>query len=425
MNQTVYQEYIAILNEELIRAMGCTEPIAIAYGAAYARDVLGEMPTSVAVQASSNIIKNVKSVVVPNTGGQRGIAVAAAAGIVAGNAQKQLSVLEDITDAQIQEIATFMENTPMTLEPARRNYVFDISITLCSEKHQSKVEIAGFHTNIIRVEKDGEVIEETHYEENENHYKTDRSLLTVEGIVEFADTVNLDDVKELMQCQIDCNRAIAEEALQGNYGASIGKTILESGDDVQSRAKAYAAAGSDGRMSGSEMPVVINSGSGNQGLATSLPVIVYAEDMGVSEDEMLRALVLSNLITIHLKTGVGRLSAYCGATSAGIGAASGVCYLHGGKAEEISTTISNALGINSGMVCDGAKASCAAKIASAVEAGLLGFHMQQNGAKFESGDGLTDENVERTIQNVGILARDGMKQTDHVIIDLMTKHDDC
>lgn len=423
MDQRIENEYIAILGEELIRAMGCTEPIAIAYGAALCRETLGEMPTEVAIVASSNIIKNVKSVVVPNTGGQRGIAVAAAAGIVAGNAEKELGVLEDVTKEDIENMHAFLQEVPVKLSPSRRPYIFDIQVLLTGERHTAKVEIAGYHTNVIRIERDEKVLKEVHYEEDQNNYKTDRSLLNVEDIVTFANTVDLLKVEDLIQGQINCNKAIAEEALAGNYGANIGKTILEKhGDDVQQKAKAYAAAGSDGRMSGSEMPVVINSGSGNQGLTTSLPVIVYAEEMGVSEEKKIRALVLSNLITIHLKTGVGRLSAYCGATSAGCGAAAGVTYLHGGGAKEIATTISNALAINSGMVCDGAKASCAAKIASAVEAGLLGHHMQMQGHRFEDGEGIIVDDVEHTIENVGILAREGMKETDHVIIDLMTKH---
>lgn len=426
MDKRVYEEYIEILKEELVCAMGCTEPIALAYGAALARKVLDEEVREVKVIASSNIIKNVKSVVVPNTGGQKGIQAATAAGIVAGNADAELRVLAEVSEEDKKAMRTFIETIPMTIKASDKDYVFHILVELKGEEHTSSVEIAGFHTNVIAVTLDDKVLDAKDYEEQGNNYKTDRSLLSVESIVQFADEAKLEEVDELLNRQIDYNLAIAEEALAGDYGANIGKILLKSyGDSVFNKAKAYAAAGSDGRMNGCELPVVINSGSGNQGLTTSLPVIVYAEELKASKEELLRALLVSNLVTIHLKTGIGRLSAYCGATSAGCGAAAGICYLYGGKYYEIAHTIVNALAINSGMICDGAKASCAAKIASSVEAGLLGLQMQRCDKEFYGGDGILEKGVENTIRNIGNLASVGMRETDRTIIEMMTKNTGC
>ncbi len=419
MTDEIYREYLEILKAELVPAMGCTEPIAIAYAAALARKELGHLPNKVKVCASANIIKNVKSVVVPHTGGKRGIAAAAAAGIVAGNAEKQLQVISDVTSAQIEEMGVFLEQAEITVEQSEKPYVFDIEITVSAGAHSASTEIAGNHTNVIRICKDGQEVFVKPYAE-ELSEPENRSFLTVEGIVEFADCVDIEDVRATLQRQIDCNTAIAEEGLRGNYGANIGKILLSAyGDTVHNRAKAYAAAGSDARMNGCELPVIINSGSGNQGMTASLPVIVYARELGASEELLFRALTVSNLITIHLKTGIGRLSAYCGATSAGCGAAAGISYLYGGKYREIAHTVVNSVAINSGMVCDGAKASCAAKIASAVEAGLLGLQMQMNQSQFYGGDGIIIKGVENTIRNVSSLAREGMKETDKEIIRMM------
>ncbi len=419
MNKELYQQYLDILKDELMPAMGCTEPIAIAYAAALAKRELGHTPTKVAVRASANIIKNVKSVVVPHTGGKRGIAAAAAAGIVAGIAEKELQVLSFVTPEQIEKMGAFLEKTEITVEQSEKPYIFDIEVTVFSGTASASAEIAGNHTNIIRICKDGtEVFVKPYVEEQAE--PEDRSSLTVEGIVEFADCVDIEDVRPTLQRQIDFNTAIAKEGLRGNWGANIGKILLSSyGDSVHNRAKAYAAAGSDARMNGCELPVIINSGSGNQGLTASLPVIVYAEELKANEELLFRALTVSNLITIHLKTGIGRLSAYCGATSAGCGAAAGISYLYGGKFREIAHTIVNSVAINSGMVCDGAKASCAAKIASAVEAGLLGMHMQMNESQFYGGDGIIIKGVENTIKNISSLAREGMKETDKEIIRMM------
>lgn len=421
MNSTVYNEYVEILKEELVPAMGCTEPISVAFAAAKARAVLGDIPDRVEITASPNIIKNVKSVVVPNTGGLRGIEAAAVAGIVAGNEKTDLQVLSSITKEQISEIASALKSIDSTVKAAKNGYVFYVSVFAEKNGETSFVEIAGSHTNIICIKKNGETLFDCNYTENKNYYKTDRSLLNVERIVEFADTVNIGDVEEILARQIEYNTAIAEEGLHNNWGANIGKILIHSyGNSVHNRAKAYAAAGSDARMSGCELPVVINSGSGNQGLTASLPVIVYAREMNASKDLLYRALVVSNLVTIHLKTGIGPLSAYCGATSAGCGAGAGVTYLYGGKFKEIAHTVVNAVAINSGMICDGAKSSCAAKIASAVEAGLLGMQMGNFDKQFYGGEGIVAKGVENTIRNIGELARDGMRETDRLIIDIMT-----
>lgn len=421
MDQALSQQFACILREELLPAMGCTEPIAVAYCAALARQALGVLPQRALVRASANIIKNVKSVVVPNTGGQRGLPVAAAAGIVAGRADAQLQVLADITPAQAEEVRTWLAAHPIQVEASPSGYVFDIQVELHADGHTAFAQLAGHHTNLIRLERDGEILHQKPYQENADSAKTDRSILSVERIVEFADSVSPDEVAPVLQRQIDYNTAIAQEGLRGNWGANVGSILLHAyGDSVFNRAKAMAAAGSDARMNGCELPVVINSGSCNQGMTASLPVIVYAEHMGATQEQLYRALIVSNLITIHLKTGIGRLSAYCGATSAGCGAGAGICYLHGGRYQEIAHTIVNALAIDSGMICDGAKASCAAKIASAVEAGLLGFQMQQHGTEFYSGDGIVEKGVENTIRNVGTLAREGMRETDRTIVDIMT-----
>ena len=420
MDKNLYQAYIDILREELVPATGCTEPIAIAYASAKARALLGEMPEKVDLQVSANIIKNVKSVVVPNTGGLRGIAEASAAGIAAGDADAELEVISAITDEGRAAIREYMKSAEITVEGSDSDFIFDIIVTARKGDHCARCRIAGFHTNIIRLEKDGEIILDVPYAEQGESHAVDRGLLSVENIVAFADTLNVADVHDVLARQIKYNMAIAEAGLTGDYGARIGRVLLDSfGDSVQNRAKAWAAAGSDARMNGCSMPVIINSGSGNQGITASVPVIIYAQDMNASEELLYRALAVSNLTTIHLKTGIGRLSAYCGAISAGCGAAAGIAYLHGGKVDQIAHTLVNAVAINSGVICDGAKSSCAAKIASAVDAGLLGLHMYKNGSQFYGGDGIVTKGVENTIVNVGRLARKGMAGTDKEIIDIM------
>ena len=419
MDQTIYQSYLRILGEELLPAMGCTEPIAVALAAATARDLLGEPPLSAEVAVSGNILKNVKSVVVPHTGGLRGIAAAVCAGIAAGDASKQLEVISAVSEAQVSAVRAMLEQFPVEVKLAEEAHIFDICVSLRSAQHTARVRIADFHTNIVLKERDGKVLFSRAAEGGEEAL-TDRACLTVENIFRFAEEVKVEDIRPVLSRQIEYNMAIAAEGMQRPYGANIGKVLLKyAGGDIAAKARAWAAAGSDARMNGCEKPVVIVSGSGNQGLTASVPVIVYAQELGKSEEEMLRALALSDLITIHLKTDIGRLSAYCGAVSAGVGAGAGICYLCGGGLEEISHTIVNAVAINSGVICDGAKASCAAKIAQAVEAGILGYEMYKEGNQFYGGDGIVTKGVENTIKNVGRLAHDGMAQTDKEIIDIM------
>ncbi len=414
-----YSQYLQILREELLPAMGCTEPIAMAYAAAKARQVLGELPDKIDIVISGNIIKNVKSVVVPNTGGLKGIAAAIAAGAVVGDADRQLEVLSQVAPEDIPKISEFMNNCQMTVMKSDSGKLLDIDLHLYKGTDSVRLRICDYHTNIVLIEKNGKALFEKAADGSEGS-ETDRSVLNVRDILDFAETVRLEDVSDLLERQIQYNLAISEEGLRGNYGASIGKTLLETrGDDVRVRARAQAAAGSDARMSGCELPVVIVSGSGNQGMTASLPVIVYALDMHKSHEQLLRALVVSNLITIHQKTPIGRLSAFCGAVSAGCGAAAGVAWLLEGSYEAVCATITNTLGMISGTVCDGAKPSCATKIASAVEAGLLGFDLYEKGKALHGGDGILKNDVEKTIESVGQLAREGMRETDEEILDIM------
>ena len=422
MEKEVYQSYLDILKEELVPAMGCTEPIAIAYAGALAAKALGKRPAKVHLTDSGNIVKNVKSVIVPHTGGRKGLRTAVAAGILYGDAARELEVLADAAEEEIAGLDRFLEDTEITVDESDAKNPFDIRLRVETGEESAFVRIIGHHTNVVTVEKNGEKLVDEPFEDETVTPAANRGLLSVENIVAFADEVAIDDVKELLDKQIKLNMAIAVEGLCRPYGADIGKILLKSyGDSVQNRAKAWAAAGSDARMNGCELPVVINSGSGNQGMTASVPVIVYAGELGASDELLYRALVVSNLITIHLKTGIGSLSAYCGATSAGAGAGAGICYLYGGKYDEIAHTVVNALAINSGMICDGAKASCAAKIASAVEAGLLGWQMYRNASDFVGGDGIVVKGVENTIRAVSQVAREGMRSTDDEIIRLMMK----
>jgi L-cysteine desulfidase len=414
-----YANYIQILTEELIPAMGCTEPASIAYAAALARKELGCLPERVLVELSGNIIKNVKSVVVPNTGGLRGIEAAIAAGIIAGIPEKELEVIARVSAAQKEEIRDYLQSAAIEVRVADTNRIFDIFVTLFTNGSRVKVHIADFHTNVVSVERDGKEVFSAGSGLPE-FKETDRSLLTVEGIVDFAENLDIEDVRKIIERQIDFNSAISAEGLKGKYGANIGATLMKYyGHDVKVRAKAAAAAGSDARMSGCELPVVIVSGSGNQGMTASLPVIEFAKELRVSREELIRALVVSDLVTIHLKTGIGRLSAYCGVVSAGAGAASGIAWLYGGRLEVIAHTIVNTLAVDSGMVCDGAKPSCAAKIATAVDVGILGFEMYKNGQQFYGGDGIIVKGVENTIKNINRLGKEGMKETDREIIKIM------
>lgn len=416
-----YGAYLKILEEELVPAMGCTEPIAIAYGAAKGREVLGALPDEVLVEASGNIIKNVKSVVVPNTGGLHGIEAAAAAGVVAGRAELLLEVISQVTPEQQEEMRVYLKEHPVQVEFLDGDLVFDIQLTLRRGEDTVKVRIANYHTNIVHIERNGQVLLDLPVEADDESGLTDRTLLSMADIYDFAQTVDIADIKELLDRQIQCNMAISQEGLTHSYGANIGQVIraVSPEDDLIARAKSAAAAGSDARMGGCEMPVIINSGSGNQGMTASVPVIVYGRGIGVSEEKLYRALVLSNLITIHQKTRIGRLSAYCGAVSAGAAAGAGIAYLDDGGYEVIIHTVVNALAIVSGMICDGAKASCAGKIAAAIDAGVLGYRMYQQGQQFYGGDGILSHGVEKTLDNVGRLGKIGMRSTDKEILQIM------
>lgn len=415
-----YGAYVQILKEELVPAMGCTEPIALAYAAAKAREVLGVKPDKVKIGASGSIIKNVKSVIVPNTDHLKGIPAAAAAGIIAGKPEKELEVIAEVSQEQIEEMKDFLKNTDISVEYVDNGITFDIIVTETKGESSATVRIANYHTNIVLIEKDGQVLFEEKVEGEKEEGLTDRSLLNMKDILDFAETVDIEDVREVIGRQIRYNTAIAQEGLKGNYGANIGSVLLEmEGDNIRVRAKAMAAAGSDARMNGCELPVIINSGSGNQGMTCSLPVIEYAKELNSGEEKLYRALTLSNLVAIHQKTGIGRLSAYCGAVCAGAAAGAGIAYLHGGGYEEIAHTVVNALAIVSGIVCDGAKASCAAKIASSVEAGILGYNMYKCGQQFYAGDGIVTKGVDETIRNIGRLGKEGMRETNVEIIDIM------
>lgn len=422
MDKNIYEKYVKILKTELLPAFGCTEPIAVAYAAALARDALGTRPDRVKIEVSGNILKNVKGVVVPHTGGLKGVNAAAAAGIVAGIAEKKLECISRVSDKEIEEIKRYMQTAEFNIAQAQSNCVFDILVRANKDGQTACVRIVGHHTNVVHVDKNGKAVLDCFVEHDGNTLQRYEEL-TIKDILAFADAVAIDDVREVIKRQIEYNTAIAEEGLKNDYGARIGKLLLKSfGGDIHTVAKATAAAGSDARMNGCSMPVVIVSGSGNQGITTSLPVIVFAKHLGVPQEELIRALVLSNLVTVRLKSRIGRLSAYCGAVSAGCGAAAGVCRLRGGTPEEISRAIVNALAIDSGIICDGAKSSCAAKIACAVEAGLMGMEMALNGTNFPGGDGILVDGVEATIDNVGDIARDGMRETDETIIKLMIKN---
>ena len=416
----IYQIYVQILKEELVTAMGCTEPIAISYAAARARAVLGELPEKIVVKASGSIIKNVKSVVVPNTGGLRGIEAAAAAGVVCGNENRKLEVLSEIESEDIERIKGYLGQADIKVEYQETGRTFDLSVCVYKEHSQASVRITDYHTNIVQIEKNWELIRDDL--KDEKIEKANRDVLSMENIWEFVRCADIEDVKETLDKQIECNMKIAREGIRGNYGANIGSILLKmEGDSVQVRAKAMAAAGSDARMNGCGLPVVINSGSGNQGITCSVPILVYGESLNCDIEKIYRALLLSNLTAIYIKAGIGTLSAYCGAVSAGAAAGAGIAYLHGGGYEEIKHTVVNALAIVSGIVCDGAKASCAAKIASSVEAGIVGYYMYLNEQEFCAGEGIVAEGIDRTIENIGILGKEGMKETNKKIIEMMIK----
>ena len=419
----IYQTYVRILEKELVCAMGCTEPVALAYCAARARSVLGELPDKIEIEASGNIIKNVKSVVVPNTGGRKGIAAAAAIGVLGGNENAQLEVISNVTDDVIKQLGPYMEKTQISVRPLESECILDMIVKVSCKGSCAKIRIANEHTNIVMISKNDEIIFEKDTDEKENDGdEPDYDLLTVKDIYDFACTCDTEDVRKILDRQIEMNTAISREGLKHDYGANIGKVLLSVDDSIRTRAKASAAAGSDARMNGCEMPVVICSGSGNQGMTTSLPVIEYAKELKADKERLYRALLISNLITLHAKSGIGRLSAYCGAVSAGAGAGAGIAFLHGGDENVIAHTIVNALAISSGIVCDGAKSSCAAKIAMAVETGIFGYEMYMEGQQFYGGDGLVVKGVENSIANFSRLGRIGMQGTDKEIILMMSEH---
>ena len=425
MKQEILSAYVAILQEELVLATGCTEPIAIAYAAAKLREVLGKEPERIEAEVSGNILKNVKSVVVPNTGGLKGIRPAIAAGIVAGRPEAELQVISEVSEEQQGAIKIYSRETPITVACMDDTpCMLDIRLTGRAGADSAVVRIANHHTNVIHIEKDGEVLLDHPLVASAEDNLQDKSVLNLAEILEFADTVPIKEIEPLVMRQIECNTAIAAEGLTGDWGAAVGCTLLEGSQDIRTEARAWAAAGSDARMSGCEMPVVIVSGSGNQGITASVPVVRYANHFGYDHDRLIRAVAVSDLVTIHQKTGIGRLSAFCGAVSAGIGAAAGIAYLRGEPYEIIAETVTTAMGMISGTVCDGAKPSCASKIAAAVEAGLLSYAMAQKGRRFRGGDGIVTRGVEGTIRNIGILAREGMRETDKVILQIMLNCED-
>lgn len=419
---SLYSIYVQILKEELVMAMGCTEPIAISYACAKATQVLDHLPDRIVVKASGSIIKNVKSVIVPHTNGLKGIEVAAAAGALYGDADAKLEVLSSATREQIEELPEYVQNTNITVQHIEQGHVFDLEIHVYYEQEHASVRIVDTHTNIVQIEKNWKVIFEDKTTSLE--LKADHSALIMKQIWDFSQTVDIDDVKEILDRQITCNMAIANEGIHNSYGANIGHVILNMDSDcVKTKAKAYAAAGSDARMNGCELPVVINSGSGNQGITCCVPVVVYAKELDCTQEQLYRALVLSNLTAIYIKTGIGTLSAFCGAVSAGAAAGAGIAYLHNGTYKEIQHTIVNALAILSGTICDGAKASCAAKIASSIDAGIMGYYMYKNKQQFYAGDGIVAHSVDETIQNIGTLGSQGMLQTNDKIIEMMISCD--
>lgn len=414
------KEYIQILEEELKPAMGCTEPIAIAYACSVAVKYLGHLPSEVKIYVSGNIIKNVKSVIVPNTGGLRGIEAACAIGIVGGDSRLELECISKAGKAEIEACKRLLEKNIIHVFLSESDFIFDIHVFMSCGGDICEVKIVDYHTNIVLIRKNEDVIVKKEAVGTKNSDLTNRNLLNVEDIFDFAEHIEIYKIEKVLCRQIECNMAIAEEGLRHSYGANIGKTLLTGEDSsLLNRAKAYAAAGSDARMNGCHLPVVINSGSGNQGMTCSIPVIIYADGLGASYEKKLRALALSNLLTIHIKTDIGRLSAYCGAIAAGCSSGAAIAYLYGGGLKEVNHTLVNALAIASGVICDGAKASCAAKIAIAVEAGILGYRMYLNGNQFKDGDGIVKKGVENTIHSVGLLASEGMVETDKEIIKIM------
>ena len=424
-NDAKYRAYTAVLRRELVPAMGCTEPIAVAYAAALARDLAGGVPERILVEASGSIIKNVKSVVVPHTGGLKGLEAASAVGVLAGDASRELDLLAEAGADTGAAVRDWLARAPVEVAALESGEVFDLRVTAWRGPSTGRVRLTGGHTRVALRERDGRPVGggETPAPEEAPPEDAARDWMTVPGIWDYVEALDVADVRDILERQIRCNLAIAVEGLRGDWGAGIGKVVLAAGrDDARTRAKAWPAAGSDARMGGCEMPVVINSGSGNQGLTVSLPVIAYARELGASEDDLFRALALANLVAIHQKDGIGCLSAFCGATTAAVGAGAGVAYLRTRDYRTVVHAIVNTLAILPGMACDGAKASCAAKIAEAVDAALLGVDMILAGKQFLGGDGLVTKGVEATIRNIARLGHDGMRETNGEIIRIMLRN---
>lgn len=421
MENKVYQAYLGILRKELVPALGCTEPIALAYAAASAKSFYDGMPKSMHVFCSGNVIKNVKSVTIPNSGNLHGIEAAVILGLIGGDAKKGLEVLESVTREDQKKTKRLLEQGFCTCHLQADVENLYIRIELCGQHHSTKLIVAGQHDHIVLVEKDGRKIFSDQQEKSAG-FCDPRELLNLKQILEFADTCKMSDIGNIIASQIKMNTAIAMEGLKHPYGAEVGRTLLKAyGKDIKVRARAKAAAGSDARMNGCCLPVVINSGSGNQGMTCSLPVIEYAREWGLSEEKLIRSLVVSNLVAIHQKKYIGNLSAFCGAVNAACGAGAGIAYMSGASYEEITHTIENTLGNAGGIVCDGAKSSCAAKIASAVDAAIMGYTLEKENHHFMPGEGLICDDVEETIQNFGIVGSQGMKETDETIMRLMIK----
>ncbi len=424
MDGIKYGKYIDILREELVPALGCTEPIAIAYAAATAREALGAIPSQVRIYCSGNIIKNVKSVVVPNTGGLKGIEASALAGIVGGDPEDRMEVLTRLKSDQISRIPELMNMGICRVEPLNTEKSLHIIVEISDGRNNASVEIQDIHTNIVKIEKNGQAVyEKAGPGENSPGTLTDRSILNVDDIFRFAETVDTEEVAELIGRQMEYNMAIAEEGLKGHYGVGIGAALMDSGPEgIFNKLKAYTASASEARMSGSDLPVVTNSGSGNQGIASSVPVIIYAGEKGIGKEKLIRALVLSNLLTIHQKTLIGRLSAFCGVVCASCSSGAAITYLSGGSLEQIKMTITNTLANVSGIVCDGAKPSCGIKIAASLDAAIMAHLLAMNSRAYLPGDGLVKGDIEDTISSVGRMARDGMKETDRQILKIMLEN---
>lgn len=425
MNRKIYNEYVTILESELVPALGCTEPIALAYAAAKAKEVLGKMPDHITMRCSGNIIKNVKGVKVPNSGGMKGVEAAAVLGITGGDPSQALEVLEHVTDREIDEAEKLLKAgfcDCVLKDDVANLYIEAYAVCKKTEKSEALVVIEDEHTNITHIEKDGQVLFHKEKKEycQEREKAPDKSLLNLEDIITFANEVQITDVEKVLGRQIKYNTRIAEEGLRNPWGAQVGRVVLEEfGEDVKWRAVAKASAGSDARMSGCALPVIINSGSGNQGMTCSLPVIEFGKELKKSKEEIYRALCVSNLVALNQKKYIGSLSAYCGAVCAAAGAGAGITYLCGGTLEQIENTVVNTIADAGGIVCDGAKPSCAAKISTALQAAILSHKMAMRGLTFARGEGLVMDCPEDTIKAVGYVGRAGMKQTDVEILNLM------